>query len=68
MTQALITDPFPSTAEVARKLGLPESRVRRIAALMGLSATGANGRNADEAPRKASRRVDAKSAPRTRTH
>ena len=68
MTQALITDPFPSTAEVARKLGLPDSRVRRVLALMKLAATGTNGRNVAEARKKASKRVDAKSAPRMRTH
>jgi hypothetical protein len=34
MAKALITAPFPSTAEVARKLGLAESRIRRVAGLM----------------------------------
>jgi len=43
MAKALITTPFPSTAEVARKLGLPDSRVRRVAALMGFGASAADG-------------------------
>jgi hypothetical protein len=38
MAKSLLTTPFPSTTEVARKLGLPNSRVRRVAALMGFSA------------------------------
>jgi hypothetical protein len=37
MAKALITSPFPSTAEVARKLSLPGSRIRRVAALLGSS-------------------------------
>jgi hypothetical protein len=36
MAKALITTPFPSTAEVARKLGLAASRIRRVAELMNL--------------------------------
>jgi len=67
MTQTLITAPFPSTAEVARKLGLPDSRIRRVAALMGLGTPGANGKTG-VARGTASRRAGAKSAPRTRTH
>ena len=41
MAKALITTQFPSTAEVARKLGLAESRIKRVTALMdrGLDAT-----------------------------
>ena len=54
MTQALITEPFPSTAEVARKLGLSDSRVRRVAALMRLGAPGARGGKAGAARGKTS--------------
>jgi hypothetical protein len=37
MAKTLIMTPFPSTAEVARELGLPDSRIRRVAALMGMN-------------------------------
>jgi hypothetical protein len=43
MAKLLISTPFPSTAEVARKLGLPDSRIRRVAALMGLDGDSSNG-------------------------
>ena len=37
MARALITTSFPSTTEVARKLGLSASRIQRVAALMDLN-------------------------------
>ena len=37
MAKGLITTPFPSTAEVARKLGLSDSRIRSVIALMSFS-------------------------------
>jgi hypothetical protein len=54
MARALITTPFPSTAEVARKLGLGESRIRRVAGLMSVEPTGSN--EAASGPRPASTR------------
>ncbi len=42
MAKALITAPFPSTAEVARKLDLAESRIRRVAGLMNVGPAGNN--------------------------
>ena len=37
MAKTLITTPYPTMAEVARMLGVPYSRVRRVEAIMGLS-------------------------------
>jgi hypothetical protein len=52
MAKALITAPFPSTAEVARKLGLAESRIRRVAGLVNIR----DDENAIHGPRPASKR------------
>ena len=37
MAKALITSSFPSTAEVARKLGMSASRIQHVAGLMDLN-------------------------------
>lgn len=66
MAKALITTRFPTTSEVARKLGVPDSRIRHVRALMNLSAVGHES-TAAKALKKALRRPGAKkSNPSTR--
>jgi hypothetical protein len=38
MAKTLITSSFPSTAEVARKLGVSASRIQHVEGLMGLDS------------------------------
>jgi hypothetical protein len=60
MAKALITARFPTTSEVAQKLGLPASRVRRVRTLMNLSEAGNGAGDGAEARKKALRRAGAK--------
>lgn len=60
MAKALITTRFPTTSEVAHKLGLPASRVRRVRALMNLGETVNGSGNGAKARKKALRRAGAK--------
>ena len=43
MAKALITTSFPSTAEVARKLGVSASRIQHIEGLMDLKSDNTSG-------------------------
>ena len=63
MVKTLITSRFPTTSEVARKLGVPDSRVRRVKALMDLNASG-NGSSGAKARKKTVRRASAKTSGR----
>jgi hypothetical protein len=66
MAKALITTRFPTTSEVARKLGVPDSRVRRVRDLMNLGAAGGGVNGVQVRKKVVARAGTRKSNPNTR--
>jgi len=62
MARALITTSFPSTTEVARKLGVSASRIQHVQRLMDLNGNDANGGKSNRIRIPASKRRRAPNA------